>query len=85
MSKGYDLQLGKETWKQLENVHKFGYSNSTIFNDFVDVCLYSLLSLTDNMKFPDIVERLKENKLTGEYEAEYMKIVEKYKENKTAR
>jgi len=84
MGKGYDLHTGKEMWKQLENMHHFGYSNATIFTDFIDVCLFSLLSFTDNLTQPDIIERLKTNALTGNYEDEYMNIVEKYKENKTA-
>ena len=83
MSKGYDLHLGKETWKQLENIHKFGYSASTIFLDFLDVCLFSLLSLTENIQHENVMERLKNNKLTGKYEDQYMKLVEKYPENKT--
>jgi len=84
MGKGFDLHTGKETWKELERIHRFGYSNSTIFSDFIDVCLFSLLSLTENMQYPDVIDRLKNNKLTGKYEDAYMKIVEKYKENKTA-
>ena len=83
MSKGYDLHLGKETWKQLEYIHRFGYSASTIFSDFLDVCLFSLLSLTDNMQHENIMERLKNNDLSGKYEDQYMKLVEKYPENKT--
>ena len=83
MSKNYDLHLGKETWQQLENIHRFGYSASTIFSDFLDICLFSLLSLTENMQHEDIIDRLKSNKLTGKYEAQYMKLVEKYPENKT--
>jgi type I restriction-modification system DNA methylase subunit len=81
MGKAFDLQTGKETWKQLENIHRFGYSYSTIFIDFIDVCLFSLLSFTENMQYPDVIERLKNNKLTGKYEEQYMKIVEQYKEN----
>jgi hypothetical protein len=57
MSNGYDLHLGKETWKQLENIHRFGYSASTIFSDFLDVCLFSLLSLTENIQHENIMER----------------------------
>jgi type I restriction-modification system DNA methylase subunit len=83
MSKGYDLQLGKKTWKQLEEIHRFGYSNSAIFSDFIDTCLLSLLSLTENIQHPNVIEKLKENKLTGKYEEQYMKMVEKYKENKS--
>jgi type I restriction-modification system DNA methylase subunit len=81
--KGYDLQFGQETWKHLENIQKFGYSSATIFPDFIDICLYSLLSLTDNLQHADIFERLKNNKLTGKYEDQYLRIVSKYRENKT--
>jgi type I restriction-modification system DNA methylase subunit len=83
MNKQNNLQLGKETWEHLENIHRFGYSSSTIFSDFLDTCLSSLLSLTDNLQHPDVFEKLKNNKLTGKYEAQYMSLVEKYKENKT--
>jgi type I restriction-modification system DNA methylase subunit len=85
MKKGFDLQTGKETWKQLENISRFGYSNAAIFSDFIEICLSSLLSLTENMQEPNVIEKLKNNKLTGKYEAQYMKLVEKYKENKTAK
>jgi type I restriction-modification system DNA methylase subunit len=84
MANNYGLHLGKETWKQLESIHRFGYSNSTIFSDFIDLCLFSLLSFTENLQHADIIERLKHNKLSGVYEAQYMQMVEKYKENKTA-
>jgi N-6 DNA Methylase len=83
MGKGYDLHLGKETWKQLENIHRFGYSNSTIFSDFLDICLFSLLSLTENIQREDLIDRMKNNKLTGKYEEQYMRLVDKYPENKT--
>src|SRR4051812_34371011 len=79
----YDLQLGKDTWKELEKLHSFGYSNSTIFNDFVDICLLSLLSFTKYMQYTEILDRLENNELTGEYEEQYLNMVEKYKENKT--
>ncbi len=83
MGKGFELQTGKETWKQLENISRFGYSNAAIFSDFIDTCLLSLLSLTENMQDPNIIEKLKNNKLTGKYEEQYLQMVEKYKENKT--
>jgi len=83
MNKQINLQLGKDTWEHLENIHRFGYSASTIFSDFLDICLSSLLSLTDNLQYPDVFEKLKHNKLTGTYEDRYMKFVEKYSENKT--
>ncbi len=73
---------GSATWKQLTEIRKFGYGNSDIFRDFVDTALYALLSLTDNLRHPDIIERLKENKLTGTYEEQYMRLVGKYRENR---
>ena len=84
MANTYELHVGKETWKQLEKIHRFGYSYTTIFSDFIDLSLFSLLSFTENLQYADLIERLKHNKLTGVYEAQYMQIVEKYKENKTA-
>jgi type I restriction-modification system DNA methylase subunit len=83
MSKQYNLYLGRETWEQLANIHRYGYSASTVFSDFLDGCLSSLLSLTDNLQHPDIFDKLKSNKLTGKYEEQYMKLIEKYPENKT--
>jgi type I restriction-modification system DNA methylase subunit len=74
---------GKETWKQLTEIARFGYSYSDIFSDFVETILAALLSLTDNMKHADFVERLKQNKLTGLYEKRYLQLVAKYQENTT--
>ncbi len=81
--KSVDIQHGKETWEQLEEIHRFGYSYATIFNDFIETCLLALLSLTDNMKHADLIERLQQNKLTGMYEDQYLQLVAKYKENKS--
>jgi hypothetical protein len=67
MSKNYDLHLGKVTWKHLDEIHRFGYSYSTIFTDFIDTCLFSLLSFTDNIQRTGI-SQLKLDKLTGSYE-----------------
>ena len=75
------MQYGQKTWEQLEEIHRFGYSNETIFNDFVDTILFALLSLTDNFR-ENIIEKLKQNKLTGKYEDQYLQLVGKYKENK---
>ncbi|MGH7204410.1 MAG: N-6 DNA methylase [Candidatus Levyibacteriota bacterium] len=76
-------QKGTETWKQLEEIHRFGYSFTTIFSDFIDLCLFPLLSLTYNMQFADVIERLQQNQLAGTYEDEYMQLVKKYPENNT--
>ena len=79
----YPIQHGKETWKLLEEIHRFGYSYASIFNDFVEACLLALLSLTDNIKYPDVIERAQQNKLTGVYEYQYMQLIGRYKENKS--
>ena len=83
MKTTYQAQQGKKTWEQLEEIHRFGYDYSTIFSDFIDVCLSSLLSLTHNLQYGNIIERLQQNKLTGKYEEQYMQLVAKYPENKT--
>ncbi len=67
MSKGFDLHRGKETWRHLAEINRFGYGYTTIFSDFLDTCLYSLLSLTDNLQHPDVIAKLKANQLTGTY------------------
>lgn len=74
---------GKQTWKHLQEVTRFGYSSNDVFSDFVAICLSALLSFTDNMQYADIADRLAENKLTGVYEERYMQFVGKYKENKS--
>jgi len=47
MKKGYPVQFGKKTWKELEQVSNRG--NSYFFNDWLDLILNSLLSFTDNL------------------------------------
>lgn len=79
----FPILRGKQTWKQLQEIARFGYSSPEIFSDFVDICLNALLSFTDNVRHFDITERLNENKLTGIYEDRYMQLVAKYKENKS--
>jgi type I restriction-modification system DNA methylase subunit len=86
MKQKYPVQLGKETWKQLQEITRFGYSSSDIFSDFVEACLSAILSLTDNLQnlgYTEFTERLTENRLTGVYEERYMNLVAKYKENTT--
>jgi hypothetical protein len=83
MKQTYPIQRGKQTWKQIQEITRFGYSSSEVFSDFIEVCLSALLSFTDNMQYTDIAERLNENRLTGVYEDRYMGIVERYKENKS--
>jgi type I restriction-modification system DNA methylase subunit len=79
----YPVGRGKQTWKQLQEIARFGYSSSDIFSDFVEICLSALLSFTDNMQYTDIADRLNENRMTGVFEDRYMQLVRKYKENKT--
>ena len=83
MKRDRDLNVGKEIWNELEKVHQFGYSYSTIFSDFLDSVLYALLSLTDNISEKDFIDRLKENKLKGKYEDSYLEVVGRYKENQS--
>lgn len=83
MKQTYPVKQGKQTWKELQEIVRFGYSSSEVFSDFVEVCLSALLSLTDNMQYTDVAERLNENRLTGVYEERYMGIVNRYKENKS--
>jgi type I restriction enzyme M protein len=86
MKQTYPVKYGKETWKQLQEIARFGYSSADIFRDFVDVCLSAILSLTDNLErlpFAEFMERLQDNRLTGIYEERYLSLVAKYKENTT--
>src|SRR6266568_154601 len=86
MKQSYPVQHGKETWKQLQQIARFGYASSDIFTDFVEVCLSAILSLTDNLErlpSPEFMQRLTENRLTGVYEDRYMSLVAQYKENRT--
>jgi hypothetical protein len=50
---------GSETWKELTEVGRFGYDNPTVFRDFIDIGLASLLSLTHNLQYPDLIGRLR--------------------------
>src|SRR5262245_1154342 len=72
---------GDATWKQLMEIQRFGYGNSQIFRDFVDIALATLLSFTYNLQQPGYMERLRTNTLIGPYEEEYMRFVRKYRQN----
>ncbi len=76
---------GKEVWNELMKIRGFGYSASTIFPDWLDLILNSLCSLTENMNRPDLIHRLRENRLEGKYEDQYLQIVQRYRENRTRR
>jgi type I restriction-modification system DNA methylase subunit len=86
MKQTYPIKYGKETWKQLQEIARFGYSSADILRDFVEVCLSAILSLTDNLQrlpYAEFMERLTDNRLTGVYEERYLSLVAKYKENTT--
>jgi len=78
----YPGKYGKETYKQLEEVCRFGYNFSQVFSDFVETVLSALLSFTDNLRYADVADRIRENRLTGVYEDRYMSLIARYKENK---
>lgn len=81
-SREYGALDGKAVWKELERIEGWGYEPSRIFSDFIDLTLNSLLSLTANIGKPDLIDRLKENRLDDEYNSRYLDIVGRYKENK---
>lgn len=74
-SNRYASDEGKSVWKELEKIHSWGYGYSTIFADFIDLALNSLLSLTANIGKPDFIERVKANTFDDEYNARYLNIV----------
>lgn len=77
MKKGYPINQGKETWKILEQIRNKGHSY--FFRDWLDMILYSLLSLTENLGQIMIKKDL-EMANQGAYNAKYMEIVERYQE-----
>lgn len=79
MRKGYDVQIGKQTWKELEKIRNHGYSH--FFTDWLDLILNSLLSMTEN--FQDAAAKKDINELNkGKFNERYMEIVKKYPEGK---
>jgi len=82
MKKGYPIQKGKQTWKELEKIRNRGYSY--FFNDWIDLILNSLLSLTDNLN--EIGRSMDIQKASqGKYNERYMEIVNKYQERDKTR
>jgi type I restriction-modification system DNA methylase subunit len=73
----YKKQDGKEVWKELEKAMTYN-SRDAVFTDWLDLILNSLLTLTDNAGRENLIEKLKENKLNGEYNEKYLEIVKKY-------
>lgn len=79
MKKGYPVQIGKQTWKELEAVRNKGFSY--FFNDWLDIILCSLLSLTENHSA--LCSTLEMSSISkGKYNDRYMKIIKKYTEGK---
>lgn len=80
----YKKQDGKEVWKELERAMNYN-SRDVIFEDWLDLALNSLLALSDNMSRKNIIGKLKENKLDGKYNDEYLKIASKYGEGEVGK
>ncbi len=79
MKKGYPVQIGKKTWKKLEQVRNRG--NSYFFNDWLDLILNSLLSITDNLQEIGISMDIQKAS-QGKFNERYMEIVKNYSEGK---
>ena len=75
----YKKEDGKEVWKELEKAISYN-SRDEVFNDWLDLILNSLLSLTDNLGRKNFIDKFKENKFDGKYNDRYMEIVKKYGE-----
>lgn len=73
----YKKENGKEVWKELEKVIIYN-SRDTIFEDWLDLILYSLLSLSKSGI--DIFK--KDRKNIDDYEKKYLEIVKKYGQGK---
>jgi len=82
MKKGYPIQTGKRTWKELEQIRNRGYSY--FFNDWLDLILNSLLSLTDNLIEIGISMDIQKAS-QGKYNDSYMEIVKKYQDHDKTR
>ncbi len=79
MKKGYPVQIGKKTWKELECVRNRG--NSYFFHDWLDLILNSLLSITDNLQEIGISMDIQKAS-QGKFNDRYMEIVKNYSEGK---
>ncbi len=69
------LNQGKETWKILSEIQNKGYSY--FFNDWLDLILNSLLSMTENLQEIGISMDIRKAS-QGKYNDRYMAIVHKY-------
>lgn len=79
MKKGYPIQTGKQTWKELEQIRNQGYSY--FFNDWLDIILNSLLSLTENLNEIGISMDIQKAS-QGKFNDRYMEIIKKYSKDK---
>lgn len=82
MNRNNQVTIGKEVWRELTSIQSLGYSASTVFNDFLDTIIYTLLSFTASFD-ENIIDKMLANKFENIYEDEYMKLISKYKENQT--
>lgn len=86
-SNDYHGKYGKQTYKLLSEICRYGYHFSDVFRDFVDACLNTLLSYTWNFQEStseqDLAHRLIGH-MSGAYEERYMQIIRRYKENWTS-
>ena len=82
MKKGYQIQIGKQTWKELEKIRNRGHSY--FFNDWLDLILNSLLSLTDNLNEIGVSMDIQKAS-QGKFNDRYMEIVKKYSERDKGR
>ena len=73
--KGYPVQIGKKTWKELEQVRNRG--NSYFFTDWLDLILNSLLSFIDNLNEIRISMDIQKAS-QGKFNDRYMQIVKNY-------
>lgn len=72
-SNRYVSDDGKAVWKELESIHRLGYSYHNIFSDWLDLILNAHLSMIDNASRGNF-----SGKNTGVYEDRYMTITRKY-------
>ena len=59
MNKGGNLTHGKEAWKHLQMIINRGYSRDTVFHNWLDLMLNSILMLTDNTQRENLIEKLR--------------------------
>jgi len=79
-------KLGTQTWQELNKIAHLGYPMSDVFRDFLDVCLNTILSCTDNLErstIGELMEKCQTSTLDGEYAQRSMQIAAKYPENQT--